>query len=77
MPPGLPAAYGPDFLVAPLSPALDLPDLLPVHVVKPHTVRGALAGALKKKLGLTITSEKVDAGERRYRISDMPEEAGC
>jgi len=30
-----------------------------------HSVRGALAGALKKR-GLTITSEKID-GVRRYR----------
>lgn len=30
-----------------------------------HSVRGALAGALKKR-GLTITSDKVD-GVRRYR----------
>ena len=35
-----------------------------------HTVRGALAGALKKKLGLTITSEKVDGGNRTYRIAE-------
>ncbi len=34
-----------------------------------HTVRGAMAGALKKKLGLTITSEKVDGGNRTYRIA--------
>ena len=34
---------------------------------QPHTVRGAIAGALKKKLGLTVTSEKVD-GRRVYRI---------
>ncbi len=31
-----------------------------------HSVRGAMAGALKKR-GHTITSEKVD-GTRRYRI---------
>ena len=31
-----------------------------------HSVRGALAGNLKRK-GCTIRSEKVD-GERRYRI---------
>ena len=30
-----------------------------------HSVRGAMAGALKKR-GLTITSEKID-GTRRYR----------
>ena len=33
-----------------------------------HTIRGAMAGALKKRLGLTIISEKADGGERRYRI---------
>jgi hypothetical protein len=33
-----------------------------------HTVRGAIAGALKKKLGLAVTSEKVD-GKRVYRIA--------
>ncbi|AKH37569.1 MULTISPECIES: DUF3489 domain-containing protein [Nitrosomonas] len=33
-----------------------------------HTVRGALAGALKKKLGLTITSDKLPGDERVYRI---------
>lgn len=33
-----------------------------------HTVRGAFAGAFKKKLGLTITSEKTVGGERIYRI---------
>jgi hypothetical protein len=32
-----------------------------------HTVRGAFAGALKKKLGLTVTSEKVE-GTRVYRL---------
>ena len=36
---------------------------------RPHTVRGALAGALKKKLGLTITSEKDDQRGRVYRIA--------
>lgn len=34
-----------------------------------HSVRGAMAGALKKR-GLAITSEKID-GVRRYRAS-MP-----
>ena len=34
-----------------------------------HTVRGAFAGAFKKKLGLTITSEKPEGGERVYRIA--------
>ena len=33
-----------------------------------HTVRGAMAGALKKKLGLDVTSEKDDARGRIYRL---------
>ena len=37
---------------------------------QPHTVRGAFAGALKKKLGLTVNSEKVEARGRVYRIAD-------
>lgn len=36
----------------------------------PHSVRGALAGALKKKHKLTVTSEKTDAG-RVYRIAPL------
>ena len=42
-----------------------------------HTVRGTFAGALKKKLGLTIVSEKIEgpagtpgAGQRLYRIAE-------
>ena len=35
---------------------------------QPHTVRGVLAGALKKKLGLEVTSEKVEARGRVYRL---------
>ena len=33
-----------------------------------HTVRGAMAGALKKKLGLEVTSEKSEARGRVYRL---------
>jgi len=33
-----------------------------------HSVRGAMSGALKKKLGFAITSEKTEAG-RVYRAS--------
>ena len=35
---------------------------------QPHTARGAIAGALKKKLGLTIISEKVEGRGRVYRL---------
>jgi hypothetical protein len=36
---------------------------------QPHTVRGAIAGALKKRLGLKVTSEKTDDRGRVYRIA--------
>lgn len=34
-----------------------------------HTVRGAFAGVFRKKLGLSIVSEKPQGGERVYRIA--------
>ena len=37
---------------------------------QPHTVRGAMAGALKKKLGLKIESEKTEERGRFYRITN-------
>ncbi len=37
---------------------------------QPHTVRGAIAGALKKKLGLNVESEKVDDRGRVYRLAE-------
>jgi hypothetical protein len=36
---------------------------------QPHTARGAISGALKKRLGLTITSEKVEDRGRVYKIA--------
>jgi hypothetical protein len=37
-----------------------------------HSIRGAIAGSIKKKLGHAVTSEKVE-GERRYRIAEASE----
>lgn len=34
-----------------------------------HSVRGAMSGSLKKKKGLSITSEKTPDGKRIYRIA--------
>jgi hypothetical protein len=45
-----------------------LADLVQATAWQQHTVRGAMAGALKKKLGLNIVSEKTDGQERKYRI---------
>jgi hypothetical protein len=36
---------------------------------QPHTVRGSISGALKKKRGLEVTSVKSETGERVYRIA--------
>lgn len=33
-----------------------------------HTVRGAMSGALKKKLGLKVTSEKIENRGRVYKL---------
>jgi Protein of unknown function (DUF3489) len=35
-----------------------------------HSVRGAVAGTLKKKYGLTIASEKIEGRGTVYRIED-------
>lgn len=42
-----------------------------------HTVRGAMAGALKKKLGLDIQSTKDSGGDRVYRIASGQETPAC
>jgi hypothetical protein len=36
-----------------------------------HSVRGFISGAVKKRMGLTVTSDKPANGERRYRIVDL------
>lgn len=43
-------------------------DLIGATGWKQHSVRGFLAGTVKKKLGLALTSSKDDDGVRRYRI---------
>ena len=35
---------------------------------QPHTIRGAFAGALKKKFGLEVTSDKVEGRGRVYSL---------
>jgi len=45
-----------------------VPEVIKATGWLPHTVRGAIAGALKKRLGLQITSERVEGRGRVYRI---------
>jgi Protein of unknown function (DUF3489) len=45
-----------------------VPEVVEAMGWQPHTVRGAIAGALKKRLGLQISSEKVDGRGRVYRV---------
>ncbi len=39
---------------------------------QPHSVRGAISGTLKKKLGLAVTSNKVEGRDRVYQITKTP-----
>ena len=47
-----------------------IPQIVDALGWQPHTVRGTFAGALKKKRGLTVTSEKVEGRGRVYRIAN-------
>jgi hypothetical protein len=47
----------------------DLSEMMQVTGWQQHSVRGALAGALKKHRGLPIVSEKIE-GSRIYRIAE-------
>ena len=45
-----------------------IPEVVEALGWQPHTVRGAIAGALKKKLGINVNSEKIDDRGRVYRV---------
>jgi hypothetical protein len=40
-----------------------------------HSIRGAMAGILKKKLGLNVTSAKIDGRGRVYALAALPDDA--
>ena len=45
-------------------------DLMKATGWQAHSVRGAISGNLKKKLGLGVTSERVEGRGRVYRIAN-------
>ena len=51
------------------SEGATLEQMIQVTGWQKHSVRGLMAGSLKKKLGLNITSSKEDGNERVYKIS--------
>ena len=68
--PATPATSKLDQLTALLSrkEGATLADLMAATAWQAHSVRGAIAGALKKKRGLTIVSQKTD-GVRVYSLA--------
>lgn len=46
-----------------------LTDLMEATGWQAHSVRGVISGALRKRLGLAITSERTEDGTRCYRIA--------
>jgi hypothetical protein len=47
----------------------DLDEIAEATGWQKHTIRGAISGALKKKLGLEVTSTRDQQGRRIYRIA--------
>jgi len=51
----------------------DLDEIAEATKWQKHTIRGVISGALKKKLGLEVTSEKDAQGRRIYRVKEAAE----
>jgi len=50
-------------------------DMMQATQWQQHSVRGFLAGTVKKKMGLALTSSKVEGDVRRYRIASCRKRA--
>lgn len=48
-----------------------IPELIKATEWQAHSVRGFLAGTVRKKMGLDVTSTREDGKERRYRIAGV------
>ncbi len=73
-PPEQPTVQSPGTKHAQLLQLLNRPegasieDMMQATEWQQHSVRGFLAGTVKKKMGLPLTSSKADGDVRRYRI---------
>ncbi len=56
-----------EMLMRPKGASID--EIVTAFGWQPHTVRGAIAGALKRKLGLKVVSEKSEGRGRICRIA--------
>lgn len=50
------------------APGATLPQMTALTGWQPHTVRGAISGVLRKKLGLSVSCVASESGVRVYRI---------
>jgi hypothetical protein len=48
-----------------------IPQIIDATGWQPHSVRGFFAGALKKRLGIEVFSEKGEDGVRRYHVAPL------
>ena len=48
-----------------------LAELMTATEWQPHSVRGFLSGAVKKRLGIDVVSEKGEDGVRRYHVAAL------
>lgn len=51
------------------SEGASIEDMMQATQWQQHSVRGFLAGTVKKKMGLALTSSKAEGDVRRYRIA--------
>ena len=74
-PPGQPTVQSPVTKHAQLLELLNRPegasieDMMQATAWQQHSVRGFLAGTVKKKMSLALTSTKAEGDVRRYRIA--------
>ena len=62
------ACHQATFVMLKAAEGASVEEIVAAYGRQPHTVRGAIAGVLKKKRGLQIGSEVIEGRGRVYRI---------